>query len=164
MGLIGIGDAIDYRPGSLERRQHGPRQVELIVLDRRQSRDDARSRGVRARPQVRAQRFEIVDRRTHADDVFINEGACLDLVWRGIGDELLAEGGQALQHIQLAPQKAHVRGESLVAGANQIVAIPGLHIDRRMGAEMHGIQEHLGPHRVGGVRHGRHIDPRAERV
>ena len=111
-----------------------------------------------------AERLEVFHRRAHAGDVLVDEGARLDLVGRLVGDEVLAEGRQALQRVVLAPQESHVRREGLVAGADEIVAVPGLHVDHAVRAVMDAVDEHL---RAGGMRkprRGGDVDDRADRM
>ncbi len=57
-----------------------------------------------------------------------------------------------------------MRREGLVPRADEVVAAPGLHVDRPMRAVMDAIDEELGPDRMGRLRHRRDIDERAERV
>src|ERR1700678_3167089 len=75
-----------------------------------------------------AESLEIGHSRSHPGDIFVDERARLDLAGRCVGDEVLAESLERIQQLEASPHKAHVRSEDLVAGADEVVAIEGLHI------------------------------------
>ena len=57
-----------------------------------------------------------------------------------------------------------MRREILVAGADHIVAVPGLHVDQPMWAVMHAIEEDFGAGAMGDFRNRSDIDDRADRM
>ena len=158
-----VADAVDDRPVGVQHFQHLPRQRLLVGADGGHARHDvlpARIGG--SGRHAAADALEVFYRRAHPRDVLVDEGPGLDLVGRLVGNEILAKRRQPLQGLVLAPQEAHVRRKILVAGADQIVAVPFLHVDQAVRAEMDAVDEDLGAGFVREPRGGRDVDDRAD--
>ena len=121
-------------------------------------------RGGGGREELAAQIFEVGDGGVHSGDVFIDEGSDLDFHGNSVRDEIFAECWESLEQVTLAPEEAHVRREDFVAGADEIIAVEILDIERAMRRVLNRVEKYL---RAGGMGQPGgffHVHDRAERV
>src|SRR5581483_7506070 len=77
-------------------------------------------RGARQAAESASQLSKVVNSRVHASNIFIHKRTGLDLPWRLIRNEILAESRQLQQQLVATPHEAHVRRENLVPRADQV--------------------------------------------
>src|SRR5260370_31437593 len=95
-----------------------------------------------------AQFFKIAYGCIHSSHVLIHEGAHLDLAGDLVGDEIFAEGWQCFQKLALAPKETHVGRKYLIAGTDQVIAVPTLYVDDTVRSVVNRIQKDFDSRRV----------------
>src|SRR5712692_7505741 len=147
MNITGFSQSIDgrlsYRSQSLQKRDG---QRSLIVTDTLHRMQQTLTPGtpIVAARGVSSQTFQVVNRCAHARNILVHEGSSFELRGSSIGDEIFTKRRQSLKCSAPAPQETHVWCEYLVAGANQVIASPCLHINGHARSVVDAIEEQLG--------------------
>ena len=160
---------VDYGAAIAEHPEHFKRKRFFVgpdCLERMPQSGPRRSRFCRRiiTRQASAQRFQVSYGSIHPGHIFVNKGACLDFAGGFVRNEILTEGRELFKKFAASPEKTHVGTKDLVARANQVIAVEGLHIDQPMRAVVHGIEKNFCRRRMGHSCCRRDIDNRAKRI